>query len=89
MGTNVHLTPELERFARECVAEGRYNNVSEVVRQGLRMLQDAEERKRGFMAMLREVEADVELHGTVSADEALAEMDRIIDEVEQAQGARA
>ena len=32
MGTNVSLTPELERFAREMVAEGRYNNVSEVVR---------------------------------------------------------
>ena len=49
MGTNVHLTPELERFAREVVAEGRYNNVSEVVRQGLRMLQEAEERKKRFM----------------------------------------
>ena len=32
MATNVHLTPELERFARDCVTEGRYNNVSEVVR---------------------------------------------------------
>ena len=32
MGTNGSLTPELERFAREMVAEGRYNNVSEVVR---------------------------------------------------------
>ena len=48
MGTNVHLTPELERFAREVVAEGRYNNVSEVVRQGLRMLQEAEERRRAL-----------------------------------------
>jgi len=37
MGTNVHLTPELERFAQECVERGRYNNVSEVVRSGLRM----------------------------------------------------
>jgi len=85
MGTNVHLTPELERFAKACVAEGRYNNVSEVVRQGLRMLQDAEERKRQFTAMLREVEAETERLGTVSAEEALAEMDRVIDEVERAQ----
>ena len=50
MGTNVHLTPELERFAREVVAEGRYNNVSEVVRDGLRLLQDAAERKKNFMS---------------------------------------
>ena len=41
MATNVHLTPELERFARECVECGRYNNVSEVVRASLRLLQDA------------------------------------------------
>jgi antitoxin ParD1/3/4 len=82
MGTNVHLTPALERFAREAVAEGRYNNVSEVVRDGLRLLQDAEERRRNFMTMVREVEADVEKHGTVSIEEAMAEVDRIIAEAE-------
>jgi antitoxin ParD1/3/4 len=52
MTTNVHLTPELERFARQCVEEGRYNSVSEVVRSALRLLQDAEARKRAFTAML-------------------------------------
>lgn len=81
MGTNVHLTPELERFAREVVAEGRYNNVSEVVRDGLRLLQDAAERKKNFMRMIQEVEADVEKNGDISLDEALAEMDRAIEEV--------
>jgi antitoxin ParD1/3/4 len=81
MGTNVSLTPELERFAREVVAEGRYNNVSEVVRDGLRLLQDAAERKKNFMKMIREVEADVEKNGSVSLDDALARMDRAIEEV--------
>ena len=38
MGTNVNLTPELERFAQACVESGRFNNVSEVVRSGLRIL---------------------------------------------------
>ena len=47
MGTNVHLTPELERFARERVEQGRYNNVSEVIREALRLLQDQE---RGRLA---------------------------------------
>lgn len=84
MGTNVSLTPELERFAREVVAEGRYNNVSEVVRDGLRLLQDAAERKKSFVRMVREVEADVEKNGTVSIDEAMAEVDRIIEEAERA-----
>ncbi len=83
MGTNVHLTPELERFAREVVAEGRYNNVSEVVRDGLRLLQDAAERKKNFMKMVSEVRADVEKNGSLSIDEAMAEVDRIIEEAER------
>jgi antitoxin ParD1/3/4 len=82
MSTNVHLTPALERFAREAVAEGRYNNVSEVVRDGLRLLQDAAERRRSFMAMVREVEADVEGYGTVSIEDAMEAIDRIIAEAE-------
>ena len=50
MGTNVHLTPELERFARDRVTAGRYNNVSEVVRDGLRLLQDQEVARRSAEA---------------------------------------
>jgi antitoxin ParD1/3/4 len=52
MGTNVNLTPELERFAQACVESGRFNNVSEVVRSGLRLLQEAEERRAAFVASL-------------------------------------
>ena len=52
MGTNVNLTPELERFAQACVESGRFNNVSEVVRSGLRMLQEAEERRKAFVTSL-------------------------------------
>jgi antitoxin ParD1/3/4 len=78
MATNVHLTPELERFARESVEQGRYNNVSEVVRSALRLLQESEERRRQFRAMLQEVEAETERDGGVSAEDVLAEMDEII-----------
>jgi len=52
MGTNVSLTAELEHFAQSCVESGRYNNVSEVVRSGLRMLLDAEQRRTAFVASL-------------------------------------
>ena len=78
MATNVHLTPELERFAKECVAEGRYNNVSEVVRSGLRLLQESEDRRRHFRTMLQEVEAETERDGGVALEDVLAEMDEII-----------
>jgi len=79
LATNVHLTPELESFARGCVAGGQYNNMSEVVRAGLRMLQDAEERRRGFNAMLDAVREEAEREGVHDLDEVLAELDVIID----------
>ncbi|MBM3601276.1 MAG: type II toxin-antitoxin system ParD family antitoxin [Alphaproteobacteria bacterium] len=78
MATNVHLTPELERFARECVEQGRYNNVSEVVRSALRLLQDTEERRREFNAMLRAAEAEADRDGAFGVDAVLKEADRII-----------
>ena len=81
MATNVHLTPELERFARECVAEGRYNNVSEVVRAALRMLQEWEQQRRQFTAMLDQAVAEADRDGTFTAEEVLAELDGIIDAV--------
>ena len=79
MATNVHLTPELERFARDCVTEGRYNNVSEVVRSALRLLQEQEEQRRYLLALVREAEAEAEREGTSTLENVLAEMDAIID----------
>jgi antitoxin ParD1/3/4 len=88
MGTNVHLTPELERFAKACVAEGRYNNVSEVVRDGLRRLQEAEERRRAFNKSLDDAVAEAERDGWVELDDALAEFDKAVAEVEAKQSRR-
>lgn len=82
MSTNVHLSPELERFAKQCVEEGRYNNVSEVVRSALRMLQDAEERKRAFMAMLKAAEDEADRDGWISGDDAIAMARAVIDAAE-------
>jgi antitoxin ParD1/3/4 len=40
---NVSLTPELERFIDAKVESGLYNNASEVVREGLRLLKEQDE----------------------------------------------
>ena len=40
---NVSLTPELERFVQGKVDSGLYNNASEVVREGLRLLKESDE----------------------------------------------
>ncbi len=41
---NVSLTPELERLVSEKVASGLYTSASEVVREGLRLLQERDRR---------------------------------------------
>jgi antitoxin ParD1/3/4 len=43
---NVSLTPELEKLVNDKVKSGRYNSASEVVREGLRLLQDHDELRR-------------------------------------------
>ena len=55
---NVNLGPHFDRFVQEKLTEGRYQNASEVVRAGLRLLEDAEatnlERRAAIRAELTE-----------------------------------
>lgn len=81
MSTNVSLNPALENFARTCVESGRYNNVSEVVRNALRLLQEKEERRARFDAMLNSVREETERDGGHPLEEVMLEADRIIEEV--------
>ena len=83
MATNVHLTPELERFAHECVEGGRFNNVSEVVRASLRLLQDAEDRRHAVAQMLDQAMQEADRDGTVPLESAMAEVDAIIADSEK------
>jgi antitoxin ParD1/3/4 len=78
MAHQVHLTPELERFAESCVEGGRYGSIGEVVRAGLRLLQEAEERRAQFGRMLDEVRAEAARDGSCPAELVLAEMDAIL-----------
>lgn len=50
---NVSLTPELERRIAEKVESGLYTSASEVVRESLRLLFDAEEQKEQRRERLR------------------------------------
>ena len=81
MGTKVHLTPELERFAQACVANGRFNNVSEVVRSGLRLLQEAEERRAAFVASLEAAVEEGKHDGFVSSEDVERDVRAVIEAV--------
>jgi antitoxin ParD1/3/4 len=50
---NVSLTRELEKFVNEKVESGRYSSASEVIREGLRLLQEHEELKQREIAAVR------------------------------------
>jgi antitoxin ParD1/3/4 len=53
MPTSIALSPHFETFIRNQVDSGRYNNVSEVVRAGLRLLEDSETQQAIRLAALK------------------------------------
>ena len=74
----VTLPPELERFAAEAVASGRYRDVSDVLSAGLRLLQQADAEVAAFVASLEAAREEANRDGWHSLDEVMAEADRII-----------
>ena len=46
MPTSVALSPHFESFIQKQIKSGRYNNASEVVRAGLRLLEDEHARAK-------------------------------------------
>jgi antitoxin ParD1/3/4 len=53
MTTSVALGAHFEDFVKLQLSSGRYNNVSEVVRDGLRLLEDQEDLRLAKLAALR------------------------------------
>lgn len=54
MPTSVALSPHFEAFIRQQVDSGRFNNVSEVVRAGLRLLEEREAEQAAKLQALRD-----------------------------------
>jgi antitoxin ParD1/3/4 len=61
MSLNVSLTPELEKLVKDKVKSGRYLSSSEVVREGLRLLEQLDRfREEKLDALRRDVELGIE-----------------------------
>ena len=54
MASSYTLGPRFEGLIKDLLAAGRYNNASEVVRDGLRMLEERERRLAALDAMIFE-----------------------------------
>jgi antitoxin ParD1/3/4 len=83
---NVSLTPELEQLVHAKVKSGRYLSASEVIREGLRLL---EERDRLSEIRLAELQqklavgmAQADQGELIDEDEVFAELEADIQEIE-------
>jgi antitoxin ParD1/3/4 len=75
---NVSLSPELEHLVEEKVKSGMYNSASEVIRAGLRLLQEQDElRQIRLRELKREVQQgldEIERGEVVDGDEVFQEL---------------
>lgn len=68
MPTSVALSPYFEAFIREQIESGRYNNTSEVIRAGLRALEEREQQMK-LDALQKAVSAGINSGESISAEE--------------------
>ena len=66
---NVTLPPELERFATEAVAAGRYRDVSDVVAAGVSLLQRQEQARAELLASVLAAREESDQSGYLNGDE--------------------
>jgi antitoxin ParD1/3/4 len=60
MPSSVDLGPQLERLVAKLVKSGRYNSRSEILREGVRLVQERESRLRALDAAIARGIADAE-----------------------------
>ncbi len=81
---DVTLPPDLERFATEAIAAGRFRDRDELVAAGIALLRQAEAEHAAFVRSLEEAEAEGERDGFVPAEQVHRDMRAMLDEMAHA-----
>ena len=81
---NINLTERLDRFVETRVTTGRYGNASEVVREGLRLLEQREQEHHAKLEWLRKAAQegfDQLDRGEGVKLRSMQELDKLIDQL--------
>lgn len=81
MASSVNLGDQLETFITDAVKNGRYGSRSEVLREGVRLVQEREAKWARFDAEIQKGIDDIEAGRTVPLDEAFERLDAHIEEI--------
>ena len=85
---SVSFTPQQAEFLAACVASGRYQSASEVVREGLRLLEDRQQRRQAELerarALIQESAEQLDRGEVVDGETFFREWDEELDALEAA-----
>ena len=90
---SVSFTPHQAEFLADCVASGRYQSMSEVVREGLRLLEDRQERRQAELerarALIQEGADQLDRGQVIDSETFFREWDEELDALEAGQRRKA
>lgn len=76
MAISADLGNVLEKYVSQLVEKGRYNSKSEVLREGVRLLQEREQRLAALDVAIEAGMKDIDEGRTIPAEEVFAELRR-------------
>lgn len=90
---SVSFTPHQAEFLANCVASGRYQSTSEVVREGLRLLENHQERRQAELerarALIQEGADQLDRGEVIGGEMFFREWDEELDALEAGQRRKA
>jgi antitoxin ParD1/3/4 len=81
MAISAELGENLEKVVNDLVENGRYNSKSEVLREGVRLVQEREARFQELAAKLQAGQDDIDAGRVTPAEEVFAELREIIEQI--------